>query len=279
MIEYLHGEKCGARQWRSSILLIHGIDGDHHSTWSANPKTKPWYDEICKSLPGIAIYSARLPYSNRRTSGSYEKLIENHSRDLVNSVQTHRFLDRHLYIVCHSLGGILAKRFIADTLVNDPESYYRLRRINLRGIHFLGVPHHGSPWADLRTARALSVLGLRSETSKDLKPGSRILADINENFLSGIGHFNFCRIINFHETLPMSHPWYLRPLLNRLGPVVPRKYSELPAKNAVNIEVGACHVSLPKMSFPGSEEIIARIISEVRSSFSEGKDSLTELSI
>lgn len=280
MLNHVSGPTPNGDQWKATVLLVHGIDGNHKSTWANQGSPEEWYSELTSEFAGLSVVSADLDYSHARRFSSRENLIEHLSGRLLSEIAKARLFDRHLYVVAHSLGGILTKRLLTDSQLFDEAGYFEKRRINLKSIFFLGVPHIGSPWAQKRLAKVLGFARLRSTTSRDLAPGSRALEDINKKFVGSLNRFGRMEIHSIHETLPVRPKIGLgfverrvHKILEDLGPVVPPDFARLGIESEQNLECQACHFSLPKFEFAGNEVLRERIRTSVRQSFEGGSGS------
>lgn len=84
--------------------------------------------------------------------------------------------------VCHSMGGLIVKGIINQSLANDDPKIKNIGQ-NTRGIIFLGTPHRGSAIAKYSQQTAL--LWPTTEV-KDMEENSKELLKLNDEFLANI---------------------------------------------------------------------------------------------
>lgn len=102
-----------------------------------------------------------------------------------------------LILVCHSMGGIVAKQ--AFVLAQEASQYSRVRN-SLRSIFFLATPHHDTDLADTLSKIFKVCAGTRPFVG-DLVPASAAVQAINEAFLK---YSDRLQVYSFSETVPMQ---------------------------------------------------------------------------
>lgn len=249
-IEHLAGPQPLGVNWKRTVFLLHGMGGHPEKAWGE--RENAWYRDLGPELDGTCVLSARLRL--KHFSRLNEPLLERVSRSVALEIEAAGLLDRRIAIVSHSAGGLLAKRLLADMLINDPNSYFFHRRRLLRGVFFLGVPHRGSPWASKLVAKLFGPW--RTESSKDLRPGSRVLVNSQHEFENSMPRYDRCAFFTFVETRPVFQDYrkpFLGPLVRQLGkvvgPTVPRDFSLCGTDGEQIIETSYCHFDLPKKVF------------------------------
>lgn len=261
---HLAGPAPSSGDCKGCIVLVHGIDGHHLKTWEAEPGQELWYEKIADENPGISVITVALPYSHVRFLSGKEQYLENLSPNLIEALLDHQVLDSPTLFVCHSLGGLLVKRALTDALSHARGNEFDIRRINVRGVMFLGVPHHGSPLA--KTWFAWLLIALRSEASRDFKPGKRFIRDVHASFLRAIGRYQLCNVTSFHETRPLYFEYrkfavgpVVRLIAKGVGPVVPPAYSAIPAEVGTGIELPSCHYTVAKLRLERNKPALEHI--------------------
>lgn len=276
ILTHILGAEPNSEEWRGSILLIHGIDGDYKATWQ-NEERPEWLELLCSQLPGLAIISADLQYSKwhreydeKEGKVTAEKLLEEYSIELMDEIHKWSLLDRRLVIVAHSLGGVLARQFLVDTLTLDRENYYQDRKRMLRALVFLGCPQHGSPLARKSLSWIAGFQGARSIVSKDLREGSRFLNLLKPRFAASVSEYDFCKIVSVHETLCLWHDYQkmgwgpVKRLAGKaIGPVVPKEYSTLGIDQEINFDADTCHNKITEMKFSDRSSVLEVIRDEL----------------
>lgn len=120
----------------------------------------------------------------------------------------------------HSLGGLVAQDCLWLSR-NHAEPHLRHVVSHAVGIVFLGTPHHGSDhaaWGEFATSIAKLVKHPNSNIVSVLRPGSEMLARIQDGFHSLLrqrrNEESEIAVTCFYEELP----------LHRIGKVRPSKY-------------------------------------------------------
>lgn len=263
-IIHLSGPSPGTPECQMNLVLVHGIDGDHVSTWASQSTDTPWYDTLTSTFNGLSVSAVDIPYTHLKWFSGNEKYLEHLSIPFLEKLIERHILDRPTMFLCHSLGGILFKKALTDGLngLNNATGVSLDRRkANWRKVAFIGVPHNGSPWAKTWIAKFLIIM--RSETSRDLKPGKRFLVAVDDGFTRSIKRYPFCSVHSFHETKPIWQDrkfWVIGPLLRRIarfyGPIVPQDYSTLRNVQTSDNQIEACHFQVSKIDLPHAATIL-----------------------
>lgn len=284
LCKHLSGPAPRSKAWRATLVLVHGIDGDITETWASREGNGHWYLQRQGLRNDVAIIALGLGYRHRVIRSIKETLIEDYAASMLQALRQQRLFDRPIFFLCHSLGGILIKRTICDIFNYDPDRYFERRANNLNGLFFLGVPHHGSPWAE-STVAFLS-RPLRSETSKDLKSQSRLLRDAQNRFPESLKRFGDVVVVSAFETqppppsdLPVSAAWKWSKYAERLGPVCPKPSAVIGLKGERLIEAKADHGAIARFSYDGAEADLRQIFGCVNDCLNGDPDSEWERSI
>jgi pimeloyl-ACP methyl ester carboxylesterase len=126
------------------IVFIHGLFGDAESTWK-NKTTGAFWPNLVSEDPAFAgddifLVGYGSPYV--KTSSNIEEIAQRVLQQITDS----RVLEyKKIYLITHSMGGLIAKRII--TALNRPSTVDQLRRI--RAIVYLSTPTQGAPLADI----------------------------------------------------------------------------------------------------------------------------------
>ena len=114
---------------------------------------------------------------------------------------------RDIVLVCHSLGGIIAKKAI---LLHQSSEEGKAIRKSIVGIIFMGTPHCGSDLANIGSAFASiasMVVDMPRLLLKTLSKNSSALYDISREFATVTSDLNL-KLISFYELNPCSPPWW-----------------------------------------------------------------------
>ncbi|KAJ5638498.1 hypothetical protein N7528_000888 [Penicillium herquei] len=182
-----------------NIIAIHGLGGDAHETWTA-PNKKIWLRDF---LP-YQIPNARIMTFGYNSSWLFSKNVMGIT-DFANDLLSRLKNDRHtpnmrkqpIIFVCHSLGGIIAKR--AVTLAYENSTLYGELLAHIKGVVFLGTPHRGSTIANIaRNAVNYLLLGqaIKKELMIALSTNSVELVETSRSFLA---RTSLLRIASFYE--------------------------------------------------------------------------------
>ncbi|RBR08675.1 uncharacterized protein FIESC28_10129 [Fusarium coffeatum] len=183
------------------IVLIHGLNGEPKSTWTANNVFWP-LDLLPAALKdshaNIMVYGYNADVSsncNDRTPSN--NFIYQHAQSLVTNLTFHRRSEgtfkNPIIWVCHSLGGIIVKQALLYSSDTHEPHLQDLRSIFVStfGLIFLGTPHMGSDaasWGLVLQAMVDAVIPKRIIYSepvllRTLKKDSETLANISNHFL------------------------------------------------------------------------------------------------
>ncbi len=125
------------------VIFIHGLDGDARSTW--HPKGRPedfWPAWLGEDLPTVGVWSLGYKASSSAWTGGAMPLADR-ARKTLAVLETEKLGQKPLVLICHSLGGLLAKQILrhAQELGN---TNWRKIAIQTKGIVFLSTPHYGA---------------------------------------------------------------------------------------------------------------------------------------
>lgn len=239
-----------------ALVFIHGLNGSSEASFR-NEQGSTWFQIILddrrplsdnpdasrrRRFSDIAIYS--IDYSHLTQSQSSRSAIS--IEDIAQSVHDNddfRAIFRahpHVWIVAHSMGGIVTKRVLLKLHASEPQAWKRLL-----GLSLVAVPASGSPLANLgRDRKMIGVLQYVFGLSE------RQISEITT--LDGAGGNSFLQVIindwaSFVDSNERRGKFYLacafegsatryQPLIGRVpglgeivafeGTVVPQLYSE-----------------------------------------------------
>ncbi|GFF73987.1 hypothetical protein IFM60648_04080 [Aspergillus lentulus] len=196
------------------LVAIHGLNGDPINTWTHTETRVMWLrDLLPAAIPDIRImtfgYNAR--FKNFTAQQDLKSISLKLLAELVDLRTTEDEKSRPIVFVCHSLGGIVAKKAL---LIGCTEEQERVQQ-SVYGILFLGTPHNGSSLAatgkvlanivatfsPIRTPRALI---------RTLQKDSEALLEITEDFLK---RRKKIRLVSFYELEFTSIGPFLRKLI------------------------------------------------------------------
>jgi hypothetical protein len=258
---WIAGSRVGAADWRATLVLLHGIDGDPAHTWG---KDNRWCQRIAQEYQGLSVVS--LDVKLRRRWRHTEEFIEQRAAACLEMLFANKILDCHVIFFCYSLGGIILKRMISDIGGHRHSAYFAPRQINIRGIVFLGVPHRGSDWAH---SSLRFLLGRLSSAAQDLAPNSRILLDTDSRFRNVFRSMGHVRMLSVQETksprLAEFHPLLGWTSVFNCVPEFSLVVSQMSATAGCDREeilpVKSSHLSLATFDYEDADSVIKILIS------------------
>lgn len=165
------------RQFQDWLKLLHKHDDSpkHTQCWP-----KDWLAKDCPFVRILAIdFDAQMSEWFRKCPLPPEKrTLAHRSTELLNRMMKADIGKRPVIWVCHSMGGLLVKKFLAfANASSDPE----VRKVweNTKGVVFFGVPHRGSLWANWG---GTEFFFLPSAELQELKYNSPQLLDLHVQF-------------------------------------------------------------------------------------------------
>lgn len=127
------------------IVFIHGITGEPKETW-INHSGEFWPHWLADDLPGLCIHTAGFPSSVFAKWAKKEMTLPERASTLTEHMVSHRIGSRPLVIVCHSLGGLLAKEIFRACCEAQDEDWNALGN-QLKLVVFFATPHKGAALA------------------------------------------------------------------------------------------------------------------------------------
>lgn len=139
----------------ADIVLVHGLNGAPDHTWTASNgvfwPTQLLPATLVDAPANIIVYGYNADVATwKKDSSPTANFAYQHAQNLVMSLATHRrnagATKNPIIWVCHSLGGIIAKRALLYSYdVLDPElDICRSIYVSTYAMIFLGTPHTGS---------------------------------------------------------------------------------------------------------------------------------------
>ncbi len=127
----------------ADVVFLHGLGGDYRKTWT-HPKQGGYFPRMLQEeKPRYRVWTLNYPASpTGSTMGLYLR-----AGNVAKILTANGIGDEPLFFVCHSLGGLLAKKILRFSYDQKKSHYYKIVR-NTAGISFLATPHWGSGKAD-----------------------------------------------------------------------------------------------------------------------------------
>ena len=132
------------------VLFIHGYTGHPEATWAKFPSLIRQVDQGFDSGFDVASFG----YESHMVRNSQG--IADIAGRLLTFIDAHAHENKNVFIIAHSLGGLVTRRFLIETFNNLAQREFFKK---IRDVHFIGVPHMGAS----RAPRALQ--GIRKINS------------------------------------------------------------------------------------------------------------------
>ena len=159
------------------IVFIHGLTGDPKETWT-NSDGIFWPCWLVNDLSGVCIYSAGYSSSVFAKWGKKEMTFHERASSLAEHMVSCGIGRRPLIIICHSLGGLLAKELFRACCEAQDEDWNALGE-QLKLVMFLAVPHKGA--ALVAVVKSL-IPGVRSHSIDALENDTGFLTNLNSGY-------------------------------------------------------------------------------------------------
>jgi pimeloyl-ACP methyl ester carboxylesterase len=153
---------------KRTVIFIHGLGGEREGTWGQFPSLLMEHQEISE-LWQVGYYSFptspwRLPFSSRPAKVQL----------LANGLETQIRIGelKGAVLVCHSLGGIIARLYLLNEV-----KYQSTSRLRTEGLALFAVPNNGAGLAE-----AARYVGWRNNHLAQLCKDADILQMLNEDW-------------------------------------------------------------------------------------------------
>src|SRR5258708_4671320 len=134
---------CSSGSAVLDVLFIHGLTGDPLGTWPAGREEDYWPKWLCETFLGVSVYALGYPSSIFEKWAKKEMNLHERANNMLEQLATHGIGAQPIALVCHSLGGILAKEMLRTSKECSDEGW-RLVAENTRLVVFLATPHTGA---------------------------------------------------------------------------------------------------------------------------------------
>jgi len=170
--------KCGDKDKAMlDIIFIHGITGDPEETWT-NSAGVFWPSWLAQDLSDVCVFTAGYPSSIFGKWAKPEMNLHERASNLAAHMASCGIGERPLVLVCHSLGGLLAKALFRACCETQDESWAALAN-NLKLVAFYATPHEG---AAVAKAIKFIVPRLSSSHIATISNENGYLMDLNESY-------------------------------------------------------------------------------------------------
>lgn len=215
------------------LIFIHGLSGDPKGSWTSNtedPSDAYWPLWLAKDLPNANVYTLGYPADVWAKWIEQAMSLYERAKAVLEQLAGMGLGSRPIALVCHSLGGLLAKQIIRTGNEADDSDWSAIAS-NTKFVAFLATPHSGSS-----VASTLKFLLPRttSATIETLKAGSPQLDELNASYKTTAAKRPIETVV-FYEKFATK------------GAIIVTKESANPGVTGVNpIPVDADHISICK---------------------------------
>ena len=134
---------CGGSEPRLDVLFVHGLTGDALETWTVGGGTEYWPKWLCDDLDGVSVYTLGYPASIFAKWARKEMNLHERANNLLEHLAAGGIGTRPIALVCHSLGGILAKEMLR-TSNECADAGWKPVAQQTRLAVFMATPHTGA---------------------------------------------------------------------------------------------------------------------------------------
>lgn len=127
------------------IVFIHGITGDPEETWT-NRSDVFWPCWLVDDLSRVCIYTAGYPSSIFEKWTKKEMDLHERASSLAEHLVSYGLGKRPIVIICHSLGGLIAKEMFRACCETQDDDWKALGS-QLKLVVFFATPHKGASLA------------------------------------------------------------------------------------------------------------------------------------
>ncbi|BBK40235.1 hypothetical protein STVA_02550 [Allostella vacuolata] len=170
---------CGGTEpSRLDVLFVHGLTGDPVSTWTSEPTQEYWPTWLCESLKGISIYALGYPASIFGKWAKKEMTLHERAVNMLEYLAADGIGSNPIALVCHSLGGILAKEMLRTSNECKDEGWKAISTQTRLAV-FMATPHKG---ASLASVVKFMIPRLASTHLDILTNDSGYLTNLNQSY-------------------------------------------------------------------------------------------------
>jgi tetratricopeptide (TPR) repeat protein len=155
---------CEQADRKADVVFIHGLGGDAFTTWRhAEDESTSWPHWLGEEFPEVGVWSLgyaasptkwsrmRALLSSGQRDAGYGMALPDRALQVLDLMVQRGLGERPLFLICHSLGGLVAKQILRTSSdAFDP----RMKRIFActRAVMFLSTPHAGAGLASMADA-------------------------------------------------------------------------------------------------------------------------------
>jgi hypothetical protein len=153
---------CQSATRKADVVFIHGLGGDAFATWRhGKDDTASWPHWLGQEFPEVGVWSVgysaspstwpqvRGWFSKDHRDAGHGMSLPDRALEVLDLMSNHGLGERPLFLICHSLGGLLAKQILRASCDAAREVPASSIFANTRSVLFLATPHAGAELASL----------------------------------------------------------------------------------------------------------------------------------
>jgi pimeloyl-ACP methyl ester carboxylesterase len=171
----------------ADVIFIHGLNGHAETTWMHNENDNEsfWPLWLAQDLPETCVWSAEYPAAPAKWLGSGKSIpLQTVVIALLDRLEQLKLGNRPIVLICHSLGGLVAKQMIRAAAERTVSETWRKIGLAVKGVMFISTPHAGAPLANFLVTMAglllPSRIGRSSASLEDLQANSIVLSQLSD---------------------------------------------------------------------------------------------------
>ena len=182
---------CENSEREADVVFIHGLGGDAFTTWADEHADAMWPRWLGEDFPKVGVWSleyAASPsvltqplawWSARFRNAGQSLPLSERGRQVLDLLAQHDIGERPLLLICHSLGGLLAKAILRAAHESSALPSRQAILHATRAVLFLATPHAGAALASHLIALQIT---FPSAALKELREASTAAMDLFDSY-------------------------------------------------------------------------------------------------
>jgi hypothetical protein len=168
----------GGTNVRLDVLFLHGLTGDPFDSWTAGATKEYWPKWLYDDIEGISVYALGYPASIFTKWAKKEMDLHERANNMLERLAAENIGARPIAVVCHSLGGILAKEMLRTSKECNDDGWKSIADQTRLAV-FMATPHTG-----VSLAAAVKVISPRLSSTfvELLSNDSGYLTNLNQSY-------------------------------------------------------------------------------------------------
>ena len=174
----------------ADVVFIHGLGGSATATWRhGSSETDSWPYWLAEEFGNVRVWALDYPaspsrwprfaaaVSRQKSDAGHSMALPRRATEVLRLFGDHGLGQRPLLLICHSLGGLLAKQILRKA---ESSQDVELKKVyaETRAVLFLATPHSGANLASIGSAFVFRLVFGSTVSMGDLKAHSAQLEDL-----------------------------------------------------------------------------------------------------